>query len=196
MKKTALFLGAILFASVAFAQIDKGQIGIGGDIGLRNTGNSNDVKTSSFNIQPNVFFGIADNLLINGNFGINIQGSESPNFESTTKTVSFGVGLTKLIPLNEQLSLPVSFGTGMGFASIETNSGGVMTTGEDQIISLGLGTGAIWFPTQYLSLYVEVGILNFDFISDQNSDFTETEVIAFDGFTDLLGQAGVVVWFK
>lgn len=132
------------------------------------------------------------------------------NDDFTVKTSLFAVGIyaTYKIAYWQRGSLSILFGGDIQAASSSIDAFGSDNDVDDSTtnVLLGIGLQAEWFPTQYLSLFGQGG-LRMDFLGndDVNSfcsqagvDCGDVEASGFDISlpVDLMGAAGIVVWFK
>ncbi len=144
---------------------------------------------------------------IQGTLGFDIiSTSDTPEGSDESFTVSssaflIGAYATYKIAYWQRGSLSVLFGGDIHAISSSVDAFGSDNDTETSTtnVLLGLGLQAEWFPTQYLSLFAQGG-LRIDFLG--NDDFEavlpdeDVSVVDVSFGSDLLGAAGVVVWFK
>ena len=140
-------------------------------------------------------------------FQITVLDSDNSTSVSTT-TLGFGVyGMYKLAYWQRgHLSGILGLDIEMASAATETEVGGTTTSDDTSAtdIRIGVGLHGVWFPTQYLSLFGQVG-LRLDFIGEDEIDGTTIsnteDDVSFSGIdmalgSDLLGAFGFTVWFN
>jgi hypothetical protein len=173
-------------------------------------------------------FGIGGNTTLGGVNGLNIRTFVTPLFgisatigfaiESTTTEVgdtkvdrsstSFRVGLYGSYKLAYWQRGHLSVVFGVDLVTLSESEGDNDASGTDVLI--GLGLMGEWFPTQYLSLFLLVG-LSIDFIGEDEvvgggggplgsggsiNPNADTSGFTMDLSAQPLGLAGFTVWFK
>ncbi len=208
LSSLSIVLMLIGMSSSAFAEegtypdwADKsGGFGVGGETTMGGTHGLNlrYYISNQFGLQLTFGLGIAS--------ATEVDGDNSTSISSTA--MGFGIYAMYKLAYWQRGHLSAIFGLDIHTLSVSTEAtvGGTTTTddvsGTDLLI--GLGLHGEWFPTQYLSLFGQVG-LRMDFIgSDELSGGSVTNTdsdLDYSGIdlglgSDLLGSFGFTVWFN
>lgn len=97
--------------------------------------------------------------------------------------------------------LSALFGLDVAHESVTIQTGGNEMDASGTDVSFGLGLMGEWFPTQYLSLFAQLGprlgILGTPgSVASIDPGATGGSAVAFDLGADLFGAAGFTVWFR
>lgn len=181
MKKiTLLSLAIILFASITNAQINKGSIYLGGNIGggttkFEDSNSPTEGKSSGFSINPAVGVAIKNNLIVGINLNYTHGKTENFNGSQNNKRNGYGGGifLRKYYPLSNVFYV---FGEGdLGYfyqkwEYLQTPGYGYTGVNKQNSISASLFPGLAIHVTK--SFYLETAFSNLIGIVYSNSNFT------------------------
>ena len=167
-------------------------------------------------------FGIGANTTLGGSNGLNIRTYVTPQFglhatigfelesidvgdgAQTSSETAFQIGLHGAYKLAywQRGHLSAIFGVDVQTLSLSDEFMGTTSEASATDILIGVGAMGEWFPTQYLSLFLQVG-LSLDFIGedelvggDQIVSNPDQSGIILDLSAQPLGMAGFTVWFK
>ena len=174
-----------------------GAIGIGANTSLGGT------NGLSFRTYVSPLFGIQATLGMRLDSTTADAGGNETNFSQTQ--LDIGLYGNYKLAYWQRGHLSTIFGVDVVSLSNAVESGGVEQDDSATDFLIGLGIMGEYFPTQYLSLFAQVG-LRLDFIGDDDllgDDDVGVDMGAADlsGIdislgADLLGSAGFTVWFK
>ena len=183
MKKTScLLLGFLFSASFAFAQIQKGNVLVGGDLAGFNLG-LNHSGYFNMNITPKAAWFVKDNVAIGGYVNLNLATAKD---QGTTTTYGIG-GLGRYYVNDPKINVlkHARFFAEVN-AGIEGNnySGGSSTNG----LGIGFGPGLAYFITPNIGLE---GLLKYDGIIGFGSQATSSSLDFNIGFQIYLPSSKV-----
>lgn len=148
MKKSTLLtlVSVIAFALSASAQIQKGNVLVGGDFAKISLGLDNS-KVFSFNVSPKAAWFIQDNVALGGYVNLGIQTAHN-----SSTTTNYGIGaLGRYYAQNDAPILRhgrLFAEANLGIGGINVSDGGGHTNGLD----LGVGPGFAYFVTPNIGL--------------------------------------------
>lgn len=156
MKKLLLTLTAIsAITFAANAQTEKGKIVLGGQVGFAGTSiKDTDVKTTGFNIIPQVGYFVADNIAIGTGVGYSWNKQETDKDNDATNAAFVVSPYGRMYSKNDgpvkffgQVSVPMSWGTN------KVNGDKVGTTAN---YGVELAPGIAYFPTSNIGIELKV----------------------------------------
>ena len=200
-----MFFGALLLGGPALAQdadppdwADKtGAVGVGANTSL---GGVNGLNVRTF-VTPQ--FGLA----LTFGFGLSSTDVDPSDvdgdaFETSDLRVAAGLYGSYKLAFWERGHLSALFGADVATSrtSFDSEIDVLDRERSSTDLLLGLGLQGEWFPTQYLSLFGQVG-LRLDFLTDGDDtvvlgDSPSSESIAFSVADSTFGNFGFTVWFK
>ncbi len=168
-------------------------------------------------------FGVGGNTTLGGTNGINVRTYVTPQLglsltvgfglskttvdteagEVTNKGTSMELGMYGTYKLSSWSKAHLSALGGLDLQRLSVSIEGSTNDRDDSAtdVRLGLGLQAEYFPTSYLSLFTQAGVV-IDFIGEDEivgdgiTSVPDRSGYDFDLGSDLLGQAGFTVWFK
>lgn len=180
MKKTIFaILPMLLFSLVAFAQLEKGTVLLGGGIGFNSTSEKTGIenKYQSFNVSPDIGYFIQDNWVIGVSLPLSWQDSRS-NANSTAshqlKTSSLGVGpfVRKYFPLVDKVSAFGQLSLGYGRQTTELTSGSSSSSSKANTFTANTNLGLSYFPKTWMAVNLSVSPLSYTKTSHSNSEYS------------------------
>ncbi|UEG53471.1 hypothetical protein LLH06_00575 [Mucilaginibacter daejeonensis] len=168
MKKFNLLtlVAALLLSVSASAQIQKGNVLVGGDLANLNLGLDNS-KRVSFDIMPKAAWFVQDNLALGGYVRFGIDGAK--NSATTTRYGIGALGRYYAGPEMEVVKHGRFFGeVNVGVGGVNVSDGGGKTNGLD----LGFGPGFAYFITPNVGLETLLkyqGVIGFGSATTQNA---------------------------
>lgn len=205
MKKFTVLIICLLTTTIGFAQggtmpdwaNKKGTIGIGANPSLGVT-SGNDFTSTTFGLNLPIRIFVADNIEIDPSIGIIFNGTRGDDYSTNDNAITFGVDIGYVFAFWQRSTLSAVFGVTAVDGSWNQELGPFQSEGDFAEIIYGLGLRGEWFPTQFTSLPISVGlsldILSFESNGNTLSDQGKVTVNAL-GATDLLGSAGFTFWF-
>ena len=175
MKKiSTLTVVAILFsASVIHAQIQKGDLLIGGAFGI-NTSNSNFSGTSSnANVSPRIGYAIGSNSVISARFGygFNRNKSDVNSYLHKANNLSAGFSWKKFYSISSSFGfysdLFAVFNTGN--TKLESGTPTVITKTSSTGFLGGINPGIYYMPTSKLILGMDAGGIAYSYGKNKNN---------------------------
>jgi len=177
MKKISVFSLAILFASVASAQISKGSLFLGGQIsGYKKEtefGMNNNQESKGFTFSPAIGTAIKQNLILGVDFTYGSSESEfSGNTQQDNKSIGGGVFVRKYVPLGKRFYFFGQARAGYLNNDSEQTQGNVKTVNESNRIDLSLYPGVSFALTK--AFHIEAGFNNLALISYEKGESIQT----------------------
>ena len=141
-----IFFAIIAIGFTASAQIQKGNVLVGGDLADISIG-LNSPNVFDFNISPKAGWFIEDNVALGGYVNLGIQSAKG-----SSTTTSYGIGALGRYYLGSGLAVlnhSRFFGEGtVGFVGVDVSDGGGNTNG----LNIGVGPGFAYFITPSIGL--------------------------------------------
>lgn len=176
MKKLTIILTLLFFTGIAKAQIQKGDIQLGGAIGI-NSNKTGDNKFNYFNFSPRAGFFVSDKTSIGITTGFSTTNRDV--FQVSTGTIveqienQFQIGVYsrfhKSLGENFYIYLQPSFGFGSGKNKTDGSE-----TSSSNSINLQLMPGITYFMSDKFALEMNIGNLNYSNIKREAPGFEET----------------------
>ena len=189
MRKITLLLIVLLtFSSLSFAQLQKGNILLGGGVGYSNQNIDHEAnasyKSSSFTFSPQAGFFLHDNLALGLNLSYNNHSTTNESGSSTTEFSSsqFGLGpfLRKYFPMGEQFALFGQVDLGYQFGKQENSTGGQNIKRDINALRLGTGLGFSFFPKDWISVDLTINPLSYTHLKVKDDESTVSKTNNFD----------------
>lgn len=204
-KKILLVIIICTVASAVDAQIKKGAIFLGGQLGLSTQSSKNDIpnsesKSTGFNISPAFGKAIKENLVIGGDISFGYNKNESSN---TQKTYSYGVGffVRQYKNLAKDFYLFVQSRLGASYSKSTARDNGQPLNNIDNkgfIVQAAIYPGIAYGVSKKIQL--EGGLNNLAYIqynhSNQTSSNSSFKTNAFSLGSSLSNFAGLTVGFR
>jgi hypothetical protein len=172
-KQILLFSIALLFVTASIAQIDKGDILLGGTFGFGNTNQSSAITTTSSNanVHPKLGYAIGRNSVLNLAVGYDYGKTESETSNQTTKLNSFRAGISwqKFFPIKNNVGWYAELAAAYTKAKIKYQMGAnsfydVNSNGY----AAAANPGIYFMPTSSLLLTGNVGGVTYGYSKDKN----------------------------
>lgn len=170
MKKILVSVFAMALAAPAFAQLEEGQITVGGSIGVNAVNSfakedskilSTQEKTREFSIAPEVGYMLTDSWQI----GLGLSYAMTQDYENDWKTNTIGVGVfgRKFMPISDKLSFAVVGQAGIAFGSADVMESIPNVNQKRKMFGFGVQVAPeFWFHlTPKTSLTAQLGNINF-----------------------------------
>lgn len=173
MKKQILLVGiCCLLVIFSSAQIDKGDLLLGGTFGY-GTYNSNGVNNNSnTNLNPRIGYGIGRNSVLSVRLGYYHGKSEDANGNNISKNTNFSTGLSwqNFFPIKDRLGWYSDiYGMfGSGITRYENNLGAI-NKNKSSGYSAGASPGIYFIPVSGLLISANAGGLNYGYSRYQSS---------------------------
>lgn len=162
MRKSILMSAMLLMSAMAFAQIEKGQVQLSGNLLINNSENNFDERTN-FNITTRAGYFISDKTSLGLSLGFNSSKSENTIGSSDSNIFSIGAYARFHKPMVDNFYLFLQPGFSFGSGSTENGA----NTSDINTASVGISPGAIYFLSPKIALEMTMGSL-------QYSQFKET----------------------
>jgi len=163
MKKLSIILTLLLFTGIAKAQIQKGDVQLGGSLSI-NSQKSGDNKTNYFNISPRAGFFVSDNTSIGLMVGFNSLTQDV--FDTGTATIVEGVNnqfqagvysrFHKSLADNFYIYLQPSLSFGSGKYKVDGTE-----TATSNSINIGLTPGLTYFMSNRFAFELNLANLTY-----------------------------------
>ncbi len=156
MRKSLLLIAAVFISTLAFAQIQKGDIQLTGTFNLTKTDAGNSVETSGFQFSPRAGLFLNDHTSIGIALGYSSNKQEANTNEQKVGLFTFGAYARFYKPVVDKLYFFLE-------PSVTLGSGTVKTTGNPDIdtntFAIALQPGINYFLSDKLALEATVGRL-------------------------------------
>jgi hypothetical protein len=180
MKKQVTLLTAMLLcATLAYSQIEKGSITLGGTFSL--SGSSTKSKTSDYkqsnvgiNIRPEVGFSPAKNIVIGFVPGVSFSyrsfQSTDSLFPNKNYSYTYGINPGVFVRMYKVFKpgvgfygqLNTSFGISWSRYKQQIPSSFELKSFEGYNYNIGINPGFVWFPTEKIALHIAYGFLGYN----------------------------------
>jgi outer membrane protein len=157
-KSKILIVLALMVAQTSYAQLESGNILLGGELSISSNGNQN-----TFNFAPTGYFFISDQLALGGSVGFGTS-RNNPGEDDYNRFNSFGItpAARYFWNLSEQAYI---YGRGsIGFSTFNSKQYTGNTTVDNfngSQFGIGLGTGVMYILSPQLSIDLGINIINF-----------------------------------
>ena len=198
MRKTLLPLFMLLMCSMSYAQIEKGDVLVGGFTTFSSS-TFNDDKNSFFQFSPRVGFFVSDRTSIGPVLSYQVNTSEQatngPILDARNSLFSFGAFMRNYKPISEKfyfyLHSSVTYGTGN-----RKFEGAINDEGDQSQFNINISPGFSFFATDRLALDVRLATATFRSESFDNVGGNgETEVDSFFLSGGLSNVGFGISWF-
>ncbi|HEX7845328.1 MAG TPA: hypothetical protein VF476_05955 [Chitinophagaceae bacterium] len=201
MKKMLLLaIGGIFFIANCYAQLSKGQKMIGGEISFATSSNElngffANQKTTSFNIAPQIGFGLSKNWIAGFGLGYShISQRSGSDYKQTANIFSVGAFARKFHPFSEKAGIFGELGAGVGFGKVEEKQNGFTEKTDLTNIAATLTPGFYFKANKRIILEANFGGLKYSHITgkDGNGDKSTNSEFSFQ-LTNVFGLGFQVV---
>lgn len=168
MKKMLIAVGLMFFGLAASAQVSKGTVTVGGNVGFRTSKTKDaDNRSTNFSIQPQIGYFLSDKLEGYVKLGYtNESESYTDNSAGKNKTDQFGggIGLRKYFMVSDNVAIfagpELSYYSGS--AKQEPSGGSSQKLYDTNTFNANVNAGVGVFFTKNIGLVAGLGVLSFE----------------------------------
>lgn len=159
MKIKLLIVFTFLLVQQGIAQIEPGNIFVGGSFGINKGGNS-----VTIGINPTVHYFISDNISVGGSVGFNTN-RDNPGEDNFTRTSGFNIrpAARYFKGFGDKLYIYGEAGIGFGTASSSlVTSNNKISGPKTSQFGIGLSPGLVYAPTEKIGFDFKFNLLSFN----------------------------------